>query len=144
MTIPARLRFAILERDRFHCRYCGAAAPSDQLEVDHVQPRSKGGNNNPRNLVTACIACNQAKAARILDEIAADVILMQAPQLLAEIIQHPKRQADEETLGDILEACNVAASYGEWVTILRDILGALRYAEFLETRRRQREADTHG
>jgi len=61
-----KVRFDILERDDFTCRYCGRKAPSMELEVDHIQPRSHGGKNDPINLVTACIKCNRGKAARIL------------------------------------------------------------------------------
>lgn len=58
-----RLRFLVLQRDGFTCRYCGHAAPDVQLEVDHIIPRSKGGGDEPSNLVTACRDCNQGKAA---------------------------------------------------------------------------------
>lgn len=66
-------RLAILERDDYTCRYCGAQP--DQLydwhpfikrwialiHVDHVIPRSQGGTDDPSNLVTACRRCNLAK-----------------------------------------------------------------------------------
>ncbi|GAB1345048.1 HNH endonuclease [Gemmatimonas sp.] len=64
--LSQRLRFSILHRDRFTCRYCGVRASHRQLEVDHVVPVSKGGRNDPANLVTACIACNQGKSNRTL------------------------------------------------------------------------------
>ena len=57
-----RLRFEILRRDNFTCRYCGRSAPSVVLHVDHIFPRSKGGTNDPANLTTACADCNQGKS----------------------------------------------------------------------------------
>lgn len=57
-------RWKVLQRDRFTCRYCGSMAPAVPLEVDHILPRSMGGRDNPENLVTACLPCNQGKKAR--------------------------------------------------------------------------------
>lgn len=61
-------RMMILERDGFTCQYCGRKAPDVALEVDHVIPVSKGGNNKPNNLVTACHECNSGKRAHIIGE----------------------------------------------------------------------------
>ena len=58
-----RLRFHVLQRDGFTCRYCGRHAPDVQLHVDHVVPRSQGGRDDPTNLVAACKDCNLGKAA---------------------------------------------------------------------------------
>lgn len=67
MTIPLSMRFQILERDSFTCRFCGRRAPETELEVDHVQPRSKGGSDDISNLVTACRDCNRGKGDRLID-----------------------------------------------------------------------------
>lgn len=66
MTISLTQRFTILERDEFTCRFCGRRAPETELEVDHIYPRSKGGSDEPANLVTACRNCNSGKGDRIL------------------------------------------------------------------------------
>lgn len=64
--IPSQ-RFAILQRDTFHCTYCGRGREDGvKLHVDHIIPRSKGGTNDPENLTTACQDCNLGKAARDL------------------------------------------------------------------------------
>lgn len=55
------LRFAILERDDYTCRYCGRTAPSVPLEVDHVLAVTEGGTDDPTNLVTCCWSCNRGK-----------------------------------------------------------------------------------
>jgi hypothetical protein len=59
-------RFAILERDRFRCRYCGVEPDVATLQVDHVMPRSHGGSDDQKNLVTACSDCNIGKLDRLL------------------------------------------------------------------------------
>lgn len=62
-SLSKRLRFAVLERDGFACRYCGASAPDVQLHIDHHKPVSRGGTNDAENLVTACADCNLGKHA---------------------------------------------------------------------------------
>lgn len=59
-----RLRFKVLQRDRFRCCACGASpsvTPGVLLEVDHITPWSKGGKTVIENLQTLCFACNQGK-----------------------------------------------------------------------------------
>jgi len=64
-----RLRFEILKRDNFTCQYCGRNPKQDKvkLQIDHIIPKSKGGNDNPSNLITACLECNQGKKDIILE-----------------------------------------------------------------------------
>lgn len=57
------LRWQVLERDNFTCQYCGQKAPDAHLEVDHIVPRSEGGEDVEENLITACFACNRGKSA---------------------------------------------------------------------------------
>ncbi len=47
------------------CAYCGA---TDQIEIEHVIPYSKGGKTEPDNLVPACLPCNRSKGAKTPDE----------------------------------------------------------------------------
>lgn len=63
MAVSQRLRYEILRRDNHACRYCGAAAPSVKLNVDHVIPTSLGGSDKPENLVAACADCNGGKTS---------------------------------------------------------------------------------
>lgn len=65
-AVSSRLRFRILERDGFRCRYCGKSAAAAQLHVDHVKPLAAGGLDEESNLVTACSDCNLGKGARVL------------------------------------------------------------------------------
>lgn len=63
MALGARLRFEILRRDDYTCRYCGATAPDVRLTVDHVVPRALGGTDTPDNLAASCSDCNAGKAS---------------------------------------------------------------------------------
>jgi len=63
MPISKRLRYEIFRRDNHACRYCGAAAPNVQLQIDHVLSVALGGTDQPGNLVTACRDCNSGKSA---------------------------------------------------------------------------------
>lgn len=60
------LRFEVLQRDNFTCRYCGRKAPEVKLHIDHVHPVAEGGTNDIDNLVTACQECNSGKRAKVL------------------------------------------------------------------------------
>ena len=51
----------ILRRDRHHCQYCGSR---DQLTIDHIYPKSRGGQDTWENLVAACVPCNNRKGSR--------------------------------------------------------------------------------
>ena len=54
----------IFKRDRFTCQYCGLQPRADELTIDHVIPRSRGGGSTWENCVLACVACNNRKADR--------------------------------------------------------------------------------
>lgn len=55
----------VLRRDRQRCQYCGNR---DQLTIDHIFPKSRGGKDSWENLVAACIPCNNRKGNRTPDE----------------------------------------------------------------------------
>jgi len=59
------LRYKILKRDSFCCILCGASGRDDELQVDHIIPIAKGGNNSEENLRTLCRRCNSGKYDRI-------------------------------------------------------------------------------
>lgn len=61
--ISKKMRFDVFKRDGFKCQYCGQTPPAVVLEVDHINPVSKGGKNFAHNLITACFNCNRGKAA---------------------------------------------------------------------------------
>jgi len=70
VRVPYRARIpmtraALMHRDRFRCAYCGGKADT----VDHVMPRSRGGDHTWENCVAACSACNHRKADKLITEL---------------------------------------------------------------------------
>ena len=57
-------RRGVFARDDHRCQYCGRVAES----IDHVIPRSRGGEHSWENVVAACRPCNVRKRDRLLDE----------------------------------------------------------------------------
>ena len=55
-------RRAVFARDGWACQYCGTTGT---LTVDHVIPRSKGGNSSWDNIVASCAPCNRRKGDRL-------------------------------------------------------------------------------
>lgn len=54
----------LFARDQNHCQYCGRKFSSSELSLDHVIPRSQGGEATWQNLVCACMKCNVRKGGR--------------------------------------------------------------------------------
>ncbi len=54
----------IFARDGNQCQYCGRHFPTSELSLDHVMPRSRGGDTCWENIVCACVACNVKKGGR--------------------------------------------------------------------------------
>lgn len=57
-------RANVFQRDRFTCQYCGCRRSSQELTLDHIMPRSRGGDTGWENVVTACTRCNAKKGDR--------------------------------------------------------------------------------
>lgn len=70
--IPIRLQIVsrkhIYLRDGHQCQYCGRVFRSDQLTLDHIFPRARGGKSTWDNLVAACPTCNREKDSRTPEE----------------------------------------------------------------------------
>ena len=60
-------RRALFARDGWRCQYCGS--DSGKLTLDHVVPRSRGGESSWENVVTSCAPCNLRKGNRMLEEV---------------------------------------------------------------------------
>ena len=54
----------IFARDHNQCQYCGKKFSTTELSLDHVTPRSQGGQSTWDNIVCACINCNVRKGGR--------------------------------------------------------------------------------
>ncbi len=58
-------RMMIYYRDGFRCAYCGKVLRDNELTIDHVVPKAKGGKWTWENLVTCCRECNIRKKEEI-------------------------------------------------------------------------------
>ena len=97
--IPMALRRRLLQRDGYHCRFCGipviraevraqirkaypdalpwgdsnrtqhAAFQTMWVQYDHLLPRAKGGRNELDNLLITCAPCNYGRMKYILEEV---------------------------------------------------------------------------
>lgn len=68
---PRTVRFNrrnIFQRDNHQCQYCGVKPPREELTIDHVNPRSRGGKSTWENVVVACVRCNTRKGNRLTTE----------------------------------------------------------------------------
>ena len=84
----------ILKRDGYRCQYCGKTGVP--LTVDHVIPKSRGGEDSWENLVCACIKCNNKKGDRTPEE--AGMKLLRKPRKPNPIlfIRHFVGEIDEK------------------------------------------------
>ena len=58
----------IFMRDLFQCQYCGVRISQGNATIDHVVPRSRGGEITWKNAVTSCKDCNNKKGHKALSE----------------------------------------------------------------------------
>src|ERR1044072_9604794 len=58
----------ILLRDHNTCQYCGRIFSPQELTLDHIHPRSRGGDSSWDNLVACCKRCNHKKGNRTPEE----------------------------------------------------------------------------
>ena len=68
----------LFARDNNQCQYCGKKFPTSELSLDHVTPRSQGGQTTWENIVCACVACNVKKGGRTPRE--ASMALIRKPE----------------------------------------------------------------
>jgi 5-methylcytosine-specific restriction endonuclease McrA len=84
----------IFARDENVCQYCGRHFPTSELSLDHVVPRSRGGDTSWENIVCACVACNVRKGGRTPQEARMNLVRLPAKPrrspLLAVKLGNPK------------------------------------------------------
>jgi 5-methylcytosine-specific restriction endonuclease McrA len=61
-------RSNVVWRDKNTCQYCGNYFSFNNLTLDHVLPKSKGGHKEWTNIVAACKPCNSNKGNKLLTE----------------------------------------------------------------------------
>lgn len=87
----------IFKRDNHQCQYCGS---NENLTIDHIIPKSKGGDSTWENLVTACTSCNNKKDNKLLNEV--NMKLKSTPKRPHHVQFLMKRQSVEESWKDYL------------------------------------------
>lgn len=92
-------------RDHYTCQYCHARPPREELTIDHVMPRSRGGKSVWENVVLACQRCNMRKANRTPEE--ANMLLPRGtpkrPQWMA-MVKHSLKQMEHSTWQRFVDA----------------------------------------
>jgi 5-methylcytosine-specific restriction endonuclease McrA len=78
------IREFLLSKLNRTCAYCGVK--DTRLEIEHIQPRSKGGSNRVSNLCLACVPCNQKKGNQDIKD-----FLKGKPDLLKRILAQAKK-----------------------------------------------------
>lgn len=58
----------VFERDKNQCQYCGRVFAREELNLDHVIPRDRGGRTTWENIVCSCVKCNTRKSNRLPHE----------------------------------------------------------------------------
>lgn len=87
----------IFARDGNRCQYCGKKFPMSELSLDHVHPRSQGGETTWENIACCCVKCNVKKGGRTPEE--ANMHLIKTPvkpkrsPLLAIKLGNPKYES---------------------------------------------------
>lgn len=82
-------RRTLYKRDNNRCQYCGCTPGTEELTIDHITPRSRGGKTTWENCVLACVACNSKKANRTPEECG------------FKLLTQPKKPMIRLTQGDI-------------------------------------------
>jgi 5-methylcytosine-specific restriction endonuclease McrA len=77
-TIQRKIsRRALFARDGWRCMYCGTNG--GKLTLDHVVPRSRGGESVWENVVTSCAPCNMRKGNRLPEEVSMSLRMKPRP-----------------------------------------------------------------
>ena len=102
----------LYRRDHQTCQYCGQRPGTEELSIDHVVPRSKGGRSSWENCVLACVECNKKKAHRTL---------RQASMKLLRLPKAPRWSWDVEVaVGRRRASWDSFISDRYWNTVLED------------------------
>lgn len=80
-NLPQSTRITIYNKAEGRCAICGDFVPYDDFTIDHIEPLSKGGDNEPENLQCTCRFCNFLKGnlpdQEFMDKVT-DIVLVRA------------------------------------------------------------------
>jgi len=90
-------RLAIYARDGFRCVWCNVGGnETARLTLDHLRPYSRGGSNEPDNLVTSCLSCNSRRKDQPMARFAS------SPDVMARIRRSRFRRIDVPAAREML------------------------------------------
>lgn len=109
--IRPQKRLAIYLRDGMACAYCGTTVEDGTLlTLDHIKPRSKGGNNHEHNLITCCQKCNSSRGNRTRAEFISAVAQYINHGITSAMIEKHIRNCRARKLGKyVVEAKEIKA-----------------------------------
>lgn len=80
-NLPQSTQITIYNKAEGRCAICGDFVPYDEFTIDHIEPLSKGGDNEPENLQCTCRFCNFLKGnlpdQEFMDKVT-DIVLVRA------------------------------------------------------------------
>jgi hypothetical protein len=93
---PGVTKAKLLRRDRYTCAYCAGVYGERDLQCEHIQPQSRGGEWTWMNLVAACGVCNGRKANRTPEEAGMPLVYLPYVPSRAEdfLLEGRKARAD--------------------------------------------------
>lgn len=96
-------RLAVYLRDGLACVWClRGVEQGAQLTLDHYVPASRGGSNNPRNLLTCCFECNRQRCAKSAALFAREEWELLAADVLRAINNKRRRRLPRERARELL------------------------------------------
>jgi 5-methylcytosine-specific restriction endonuclease McrA len=93
--IPCNRR-NLLIRDNCTCQYCSKHLTREDATIDHVQPRSRGGDTSWENVVLACRKCNIRKASRTPQEAGMKLLRKPRRPTLMELVRDVRDYPPED------------------------------------------------
>jgi len=110
-------RLAIYLRDGLACCWCGDGVEDGvTLTLDHLKPHSKGGSNEPKNLVTCCHKCNSSRSSRSVQAFALAVAGYSNAKA-TDIVEHITKTVRQEI--DVHEAMDMIYRRGGFSAALK-------------------------
>jgi len=73
-------------RDRGRCQYCGKKLSGKDKTIDHIIPKSRGGQNKWENVVLCCKKCNKKKGNKTPEEVGMKLLKEPKKPKLIEMI----------------------------------------------------------
>lgn len=123
VPLSSKIRFEVFKRDSFTCQYCGKSAPGVILEVDHIVPVSGGGDNDMKNLITACHDCNIGKGAIPLDVTAEEYKFHKPVKKTTDRAEAEKEKKLIQKIDEVKQVCVFKPLTGNEKKLLKRLIG---------------------